>query len=190
MTEPEKWRRIFGWRLSERSKPAGPAENRDGTRRGEFSSLFQNLCYVCSSLESRDAAENEAGVEEGMKQRSAGPKRRLTGQGKAERRKRIFGRMREGWGYDEIADEERLTARRVRQIVAEALRRREVGDGSARALPRLPGVRPTLRAAGEAIADGDLRVVAALTKVLDRLEGRLDAGERPPARRAFVAATP
>jgi hypothetical protein len=98
--------------------------------------------------------------------------------------------MREGWGYDEVADEERLTPRRVRQIVAEALRRREVGDGSARALPRLPGVGPTLRAAVEAIADGDLRVVAALTKVLDRLEGRLDAGERPPARRAFVAATP
>jgi hypothetical protein len=46
-----------------------------------------------------------------------------------------------------------------------------------------------LRAAGEAVADGDLRVVAALMNVLERLERRLDAGERPPARRAPVAAT-
>jgi hypothetical protein len=126
-----------------------------------------------------------------MEQQSAsGLKRRLTGHGKAERRKRIFARMREGWGYDEIARDERLTARRVRQIVSEVLRRREVDDRSARALPRLPGVGPTLRAAGEAVADGDLRVVAALMKVLDRLERRLDAGERPAARRALVVATP
>jgi hypothetical protein len=123
-------------------------------------------------------------------QLASGLKRRLTGHGKAERRKRIFARMREGWGYDEIARDERLTARRVRQIVSEVLRRREVDDRSARALPRLPGVGPTLRAAGEAVADGDLRVVAALMKVLDRLERRLDAGERPAARRALVVATP
>jgi hypothetical protein len=123
-------------------------------------------------------------------QLASGLKRRLTGHGKAERRKRILARMREGWGYDEIARDERLTARRVRQIVSEVLRRREVDDRSARALPRLPGVGPTLRAAGEAVADGDLRVVAALMKVLDRLERRLDAGERPAARRALVVATP
>lgn len=127
------------------------------------------------------------GMEQGL---ASGLKRRLAGRGMAERRKRIFARMREGWGYDEIARDERLTARRVRQIVAEVLRRREVDDHSARALPRLPGVGPTLRAAAEAVADGDLRVVAALMNVLERLERRLDAGERPPARRAPVAATP
>ena len=106
-----------------------------------------------------------------MKQGLA-PKRRLTGQGKAERRKRIFARLREGCAYDEIARDELVTARRVRQIVSEVLRRREVDDGSARALPWLG---PTFRAAGEAVADGDVRAIAALMKVLDGLERRLRA---------------
>ena len=124
-------------------------------------------------------------MEQGL---ASGLKRRLTGRGVAERRERIFARMGEGWGYAEIALDERLTARRVRQIVGEVVRKREVDDRSARAVPRLPGV--GLRAAGEAIADGDLRVIGALMKVLDRLESRLDEGERPPARRAPVVATP
>jgi hypothetical protein len=64
--------------------------------------------------------ENKAGMGVGMEQGLAsGLKRRLTGRGVAERRERIFARMREGWGYDEIARDEQLTARRVRQIVAE-----------------------------------------------------------------------
>src|SRR5271165_1790443 len=116
----------------------------------------RNMCYLCSSLESCDAAENEAGVGEAMAQGSAAPKRRLARDGKAARRKRIFARLREGWGYDEIAREER---------------------GPARALPRLG---PTLRAAGEAVADGDVRVIAALTKVLDRLDSRLERDKTPP----------
>jgi len=137
----------------------------------------RNLCYLCSSLESCDAAENEAGVGEAMAQGSAAPKRRLARDGKAARRKRIFARLREGWGYDEIAREERVPARRVRETVSEVLRRREVDDGPARALPRLG---PTLRAAGEAVADGDVRVIAALTKVLDRLDSRLERDKTPP----------
>jgi hypothetical protein len=35
------------------------------------------------------------------------PRRRLNVLTKAERRKRIFARLREGWAYDEIAREER-----------------------------------------------------------------------------------
>jgi hypothetical protein len=135
------------------------------------------MCYVCSSPESRDAAENEAGVGEAMAQGSAAPKRRLAGDGKAARRKRVFARLREGWAYDEIAREERVPAWRVREIISEVLRRREVDDGPARALRRLG---PTLRAAGEAVADGDVRVIAALMKVLDRLERRLERDKAPP----------
>ncbi len=45
------------------------------------------------------------------------PGRRLNVLGKAERRKRIFARLREGWAYEEIAGEERLSAERIRQIV-------------------------------------------------------------------------
>ena len=37
------------------------------------------------------------------------------------RRARIFARLREGWPYAEIAREEGLTDRRIRQIVSETL---------------------------------------------------------------------
>ena len=37
---------------------------------------------------------------------------------RATRSKRILDRLREGWAYDEVAREEALTERRVRQIVA------------------------------------------------------------------------
>ena len=52
------------------------------------------------------------------------PGRRLNVLTKAERRKRIFGRLREGWAYDEIAREERVSAERIRQIVSEVLGKR------------------------------------------------------------------
>ena len=106
-----------------------------------------------------------------MEQESApAPKKRLTAVGKAARRKRIFARLNEGFAYDEIAREERLTARRVRQIVTEVLDRREVDGDSAHALLQLGRLGPALRAAGEAVAGGDVRAIAPLVKVLDRLD--------------------
>ncbi len=73
------------------------------------------------------------------------PKRRLTIFGKAARQKRIFARLREGWAYDEVARGERLTAKRVRQIVSEVRQRREVDDGSAHALMQLARLQPLLK---------------------------------------------
>jgi len=96
--------------------------------------------------------------------------KRLTGVGKAARRKRIFARLREGWAYDEIAREEGITARRARQIVSEVLRRREVDDGSDHALLQLSRLAPALRAAGEAVGQGNVKAIAPLIKVLDRLD--------------------
>jgi len=58
------------------------------------------------------------------------PGRRLNVLGKAARRKRIFARLREGWAYDEIAREERVSAERVRQIVAEVLGKRVIDAAS------------------------------------------------------------
>ena len=52
------------------------------------------------------------------------PKQRLNPVARVMRRGRIFARLREGWAYDEIAEEERLTPERIRQIVREALERR------------------------------------------------------------------
>jgi hypothetical protein len=64
-----------------------------------------------------------------MEQESApAPKKRLTAFGRTARRQRIFARLNEGFAHVEIAGEERLTARRVRQIV---LARREVDGDSA-----------------------------------------------------------
>ena len=57
------------------------------------------------------------------------PGRRLNVLGKAARRKRIFERLREGWAYDEIAAEERVSAERIRQIVAEVLDKRVIDRG-------------------------------------------------------------
>ncbi len=65
--------------------------------------------------------------------RHSPPQRRLNAQDKALRRKRIFARQREGWAYDEIAREERLTTERVREIVNEVLLWRRAGADRAHA---------------------------------------------------------
>jgi hypothetical protein len=96
------------------------------------------------------------------------PGRRLNVLGKAARRKRIFARLREGWAYDEIAGEERVSAERVRQIVAEVLGKRVIDRGHAHL--QLERLTPALRIVGEAIGRGELRAVAPLIKVIDRLD--------------------
>jgi hypothetical protein len=98
------------------------------------------------------------------------PGRRLNVLGKAARRKRIFARLREGWAYDEIAGEERLSAERVRQIVAEVLGKRVIDRGVDHAHLQLERLMPALRIVGEAIGRGELKAVAPLIKVIDRLD--------------------
>ena len=90
-----------------------------------------------------------------MEQETApAPKKRLTVFGKRARQKRIFARLREGWAYDEIAREERLTAARVRQIVSEVLQKRQVDDSMAHALLQLSRLSPALQLAGEVGGQG------------------------------------
>src|SRR5574337_1989837 len=67
--------------------------------------------------------------------------------GKAARQARIFARLREGWAYDEIAREERLSPKRIRQIVSAVLQRREVDDVSVHALMQLARLQPLLKVA-------------------------------------------
>jgi hypothetical protein len=97
-------------------------------------------------------------------------KRRLDARGRVLRRGRIFARLREGWAYDEIAREEGLTPERIRQIVREALERRIVDDETDHAKLQLARLAPSMRIASEAVADGDVRAIAPLLKVLDRLD--------------------
>jgi hypothetical protein len=98
------------------------------------------------------------------------PRRRLNVLTKAERRKRIFARLREGWAYDEIAREERVSAERIRQIVAEVLGKRVIDRGVDHAHLQLERLMPALRVVGEAIGRGELKAVAPLIKVIDRLD--------------------
>jgi hypothetical protein len=98
------------------------------------------------------------------------PRPRLNIVSRAARTKRIFARMREGWAYDEIARDEGLSVERVRQIVAEVLGKRVIERGSHHAHLQLERLMPALRLAGEAIADGDIRAIAPLIKVIDRMD--------------------
>ena len=78
--------------------------------------------------------------------------------------------MREGWAYDEIARDEGVSAERVRQIVAEVLGKRVIDRGPHHAHLQLERLMPALRLAGEAIGRGDIRAIAPLIKVIDRMD--------------------
>jgi hypothetical protein len=103
-------------------------------------------------------------------QQISDPRRRLNVLTKAERRQRIFARLREGWAYDEIAREERVSAERIRQIVAQVLGKRVIDRGADHAHLQLERLMPALRLVGEAIGRGELKAVAPLIKVIDRLD--------------------
>ena len=98
------------------------------------------------------------------------PKTESAAHGRVLRRGRIFARLREGWAYDEIAAHERLTAERVRQIVRKALAERIIDEEAEHAKLQLTRLQPAMRLAGEAIAEGDVKAIAPLMKVLDRLD--------------------
>jgi hypothetical protein len=100
-----------------------------------------------------------------------GPVRRRVGAlGKMQRRKRIFGRLREGASYEEIAAEEGVGRERVRQIVSEVLQRRSVDSGADHAKLQLDRLAPLMQLATEAVAAGDIRAITPYLKVLDRLD--------------------
>ena len=120
---------------------------------------------------------NRASEDHGPKKRgrdgdqpTPAPERRLSALARVARRARIFARLREGWAYDEIARDERLTAERVRQIVREALERRLPDEDTDHAKLQLDRLRPAMRVATAAVEEGDVRAIAPLLKVLDRLD--------------------
>ena len=96
--------------------------------------------------------------------------RRLDAHGRVLRRGRIFARLREGYAYDEIAREEQVTPERVRQIVREALARRFVDDETDHAKLQLARLAQAMQIASVAVADGDVRAIPALLKVIDRVD--------------------
>ena len=97
-------------------------------------------------------------------------KRQTTRFTRSARNKRIVERLRGGFGYDEIAREEKLTERRVRQIVKEALEGREALESAVHAHMQIDRLGQAMRAAGEALARGDVRAVAPYIKALEKLD--------------------
>jgi hypothetical protein len=86
------------------------------------------------------------------------------------RRARIFTRLREGWPCTEIAREEGLTSRRIRQIVSETLKKRIVDPPTDHAVLQLARFEPALRLAAGAVANGDVRSIRYYLKLLDELD--------------------
>ena len=96
--------------------------------------------------------------------------RRHTKFSRAARTKRILERLREGWAYDEVAREEAVTERRVRQIVAGYLRERDAVEGVTHAHMQIDRLGWAMRVAAEKMAGGDVRAVGPFIKAIDRLD--------------------
>jgi hypothetical protein len=97
---------------------------------------------------------------------------------KAERRQRIIGRLRLGWTYEKIAIEEGVSARRIRQIAADAVRREGLDDTADHALLQLMRLEGAHAAAAEAVNAGDLEAIGPLLRVLERMDRYHQAGAR------------
>jgi hypothetical protein len=101
---------------------------------------------------------------------NAAPAPRRQPGGRALRRRRILLRMREGWAYEEIARAEKVTVVRIRKIVAEMLKKREIDDPSDHARLQLARLESALQSAGEAVAAGDIKAIGPFLRVLDRVD--------------------
>ncbi len=102
------------------------------------------------------------------------------------RARRIVERLRGGWAYDEIARDEGLKARRVRQIVAEFLKGCEAEDDGTHARMQIERLGRAMRVAGDAMEEGDLRAIGPFIRAIDRLD-RYQTRARDAARREAKA---
>ena len=85
-------------------------------------------------------------------------------------RRRVFARLREGFTYEEIANEEGVTITRIRQIVSAELEQRSVDSGAEHAKLQLERLASVMQLAAEAVAAGDVTAITPYLKVLDRLD--------------------
>jgi hypothetical protein len=86
------------------------------------------------------------------------------------RLKRVFARMLEGQSYQAIAEAERLTTRRVRQIVQATLDRWDIDPVEEFRLLQIARLDGALQLAQSHIAQGKLGAVPHLIKLLERLD--------------------
>jgi hypothetical protein len=95
---------------------------------------------------------------------------RATARDRDMRRVGILALVQAGWSYAQIGREERLSRERVRQIVVQALGEGEGDSKLEHASVQIARLEPALRLAARGVADGDLRAIDRLLKVLDRLD--------------------
>ncbi len=98
------------------------------------------------------------------------PVPRRTAREREQRRIRILGMVRAGFSYEAIARDENLSRERVRQIVAQSLEEPEGGTRLDHARVQIARLEPALRLAARGVADGELRAIDRLLRVLDRLD--------------------
>ena len=108
------------------------------------------------------------------------PRRRLNIVARTARTRRIFDRLREGWAYDDIAQSERLSAERIRQIVTQVLEQRFVDTNSNHAHLQNERLRPALKLVSAAVERGDMKAVSPLIKLVDRLDRHRVVFRRTP----------
>ena len=89
-----------------------------------------------------DSEERESGKME--QQRVSVPRRLLSEKERMLRRERIFGRLREGWAYGDIAQAESLSSKRISQIVSKTLQARAVDCAKDHAMLQLARLEPAL----------------------------------------------
>jgi hypothetical protein len=75
-----------------------------------------------------------------------------------------------GWSYDLIAGAENLTPRRIRQIVRQSLRLRQIDPAGAHVRLQTARLDASLRLAADRIEDGEPGAIDRLLRVLDRLD--------------------
>jgi len=136
---------------------------------------FSDIPFLVFQIDAIIAAFHDKGAdrrrkEVGMVQEMASARRRMGPHGMILRRRRIFARLREGLSYEEIATEEGVTSTRIRQIVSEVLEKRLVDSGADHAKLQLDRLAPVMQLAAEAVAAGDVSIIAPYLKVLDRLD--------------------
>ncbi len=97
-------------------------------------------------------------------------RQRMGAHGMMFRRRRVFAKLREGFTYEEIAAEEGVSPSRIRQIVSEELKQREVDSGTEHAKLQLERLAPALQLGAESIAAGDVSAIMPYLRALDRLD--------------------
>ncbi len=95
---------------------------------------------------------------------------RRTARDRQMRLERVFARMLEGQSYQAIAAAERLTVRRVRQIVQETLDRWDIDPIKEYRLLQIARLDGALQLAQGQIAQGKLAAVPHLIKLLEKLD--------------------